>query len=120
MEKKETVQTNTVATNIKILEACCKKLKKLTANFEPDSKHPAPGYSLPNEPDYTVSAELIKKGSIDEYAKIALKTATLLADQKDSLTAVQVNAINNRLAEIAEYTTTSRRLDAAVKLTKHI
>ena len=120
MEKKETTQTNTIATNIKILEVCCKKLKNLTANFTPASKHPSPGYSLSMEPDDQRIREIIKRDSITGYAIQAQKTIDLLASQREHLTAVQFHAIQNRLAEITEYTITSRRLDTAVELTKTI
>ena len=109
-----------VVTNIKILELCAKKIKKLTENFKPESKHPAPGYSLSMEPDDIRKEEMRKSDEITHYALQAQKTATLLSAQKGHLTNVQLHTIQNRIVEIADCCIKSIRLDTAVELTKTI
>lgn len=109
-----------IVTNIKILEACAKKIKTLTENFKPESKHPTPGYSLSMEPDDIRKEDMRKSDEITYYALQAQKTTSLLSAQKDHLTNVQFHAIQNRITEITECCIKSIRLDTAVELTKTI
>ena len=120
MEKKEVTQDNSIATNLKILDLCAKKLKKLSTNFEPLPKGRMIGYSLMNDPigsDDTYWDPFNKKDSIDSYVKHAKESIDLLLEQKDDLTYTQFHTIQNRIREITEYAITTRRLKPATDFT---